>query len=198
MAVRKVIRSMLSSSVRVKARLQNPATRFGRRCLVEWSVQFCGTTPIILGDDCSVRRSVVFAAGHGSIQFGHRCWIGPFCYLDGNGGLQVGDDVMIGPHVCVYTANHRFDDPCRTIVSQGLRFARVVIGDDVWIGSQATILAGVKVGDGAVIAAGAVVTADIEPYTVVAGVPARPIKKRGPLDLKLTSPAPISTRKEIS
>ena len=57
---------------------------------------------------------------------------------------------------------------------------RIVIGNDVWIGGRATILRGVTIGDGAVVGAGAVVTRDVEPYTVVGGVPARPIKKRFP------------------
>lgn len=198
-AVRKAARGMVSMATQMKARLQNPAVRFGRDCLVEWSVQFSGTTPIVLGDDCSVRYSTVLAAGHGSIRFGSRCWVGPFCYLDGNGGLQVGDDVMIGPHACIYTANHRFDDRDRPIASQGLCFAPVIVGDDVWIGSQATILAGVEIGRGAVIAAGAVVTRNVEAYTVAAGVPARPIGKRGAQEKSVpTVSSSISSREERS
>lgn len=64
------------------------------------------------------------------------------------------------------------------IVAQGLEIKSVVIGNDVWIGAHAVILAGVAIGDGSVIAAGAVVTKDVAPYSVVAGVPARVIKKR--------------------
>jgi len=188
MIVRKTLREMISGLARAKARVQNPGARFGRRCQVTWSAQFCGTRAVVFGDDCAVRHSAIFAPGHGSIRFGADCSIGAFCYLDGNGGLRVGDGVRIGPHVCIYTANHIFDDVKRPIVEQGLRFAEVTIGNDVWIGSQATILPGVEIGDGAVVAAGAVVTKDVPPYIVVAGVPARMI-----MDRRAEQPTAISS-----
>jgi acetyltransferase-like isoleucine patch superfamily enzyme len=75
-------------------------------------------------------------------------------------------------------ANHRFDDLSRPIAKQGLVRKSVVIEDDVWIGGRVNILAGVTVGRGSVVAAGAVVTHDVPPYSVVAGVPAKVIKTR--------------------
>ena len=88
--------------------------------------------------------------------------------------VTMGDWVMIGPHVLISTVNPPLSPRGRR---NRLGIAKPVhIGDDVWIGGHATILPGVIIGDGAVVAAGAVVTKDVPPYTVVAGVPARVIK----------------------
>ena len=89
--------------------------------------------------------------------------------------VTMGDWVMIGPHVLISTVNHPLSPRGRR---NRLGVAKPVrIGDDVWIGGHATILPGVTIGDGAVVAAGAVVTKDVPPYTVVAGVPARVVKE---------------------
>ena len=86
----------------------------------------------------------------------------------------IGDNCFIGPNVSIYTACHPLDPVER---ATGVEWAEpVVIGDDVWIGGGATITPGVTVGDGCVIGAGSVVTRDIPPRSVVAGVPARVIK----------------------
>lgn len=78
----------------------------------------------------------------------------------------------------IIAADHIFDDPTRPIHRQGLRQAPVVIEDNVWIAGRAIITAGVTIGTGTVIAAGAVVTKDVPPMSVVAGVPGRVIKTR--------------------
>jgi acetyltransferase-like isoleucine patch superfamily enzyme len=89
--------------------------------------------------------------------------------------VTMGDWVMVGPHVLISTVNHPLSPRGRR---NRLGVAKPVrIGDDVWIGGHATILPGVTIGDGAVVAAGAVVTKDVSPCTVVAGVPARVVKK---------------------
>jgi maltose O-acetyltransferase len=95
------------------------------------------------------------------------------CCLDGRGGLSIGDYVSISPGVWILTDSHDMHDPLFREV-----LAPVTIGNHAWIGSRALILPGVTVGEGAVVAAGAVVTSDVEPYTVVGGVPARPIGTR--------------------
>lgn len=89
--------------------------------------------------------------------------------------VTIGDNVFIGPNVSIYTACHPLDPEQRRT---GVEWAEpVTIGNDVWIGGGATLLPGVSVGNGAVIAAGAVVSRDVKPMTVVAGNPARPIKE---------------------
>lgn len=177
---RTIVRNVISRLSILKAKVQNPATRFGAQCRVNWSACFCGTDPIVFGNKCAVRNFAVLSPGGGRITFGDDCSVGAFCYLDGSGGLTVGSKVRMGPHVAIYTANHIFDDPHNSIMSQGLETSPVTIGDDVWIGSHAVILAGAEIGAGAVIAAGAIVTKNVAPHVVVAGVPARTIKCRKP------------------
>lgn len=98
--------------------------------------------------------------------------------------LIIGDDVMFGPHVTVVTGDHRIDIPDRPMISvrddEKLpeNDQDVVIENDVWGGANATILKGVTIGTGSVISAGAVVTKDVPPYSIVGGVPAKVIKMR--------------------
>jgi acetyltransferase-like isoleucine patch superfamily enzyme len=91
------------------------------------------------------------------------------------GGVNIGDRVMIGSHVAITSLTHDYT----AVAMNGTSLARpIVIEDDVWLGTHCVILPGVRVGCGAVVAAGAVVTKDVPPYTVVAGVPARLLKRR--------------------
>lgn len=95
------------------------------------------------------------------------------CCLDARGPLRIGENVSISPEVAILTAFHRADDPDFRVEERP-----VVIEDHVWIGTRATILAGVTLGRGSVVSAGAVVTRDVPPLTIVGGVPARPIGTR--------------------
>src|SRR5690606_21616381 len=97
-----------------------------------------------------------------------------------DGRIQIGNHVRIAPHVMMIAGNHVFRDTTRPITTQGLEHAPIVVEDDVWIAGRVTITAGVTIGRGSVIAAGAVVTRDIPPFSVAAGVPARVIRSRQP------------------
>ena len=113
-------------------------------------------------------------------EFGYNIWVGEGFYanfdcvmLDG-GGITIGDQVLLGPRVGIYTTNHALDPAER---AAGACVAKpVVIGSRVWIGGGVTINPGVTIGDGAVIGSGSVVTSDIRARTVAAGVPARVIR----------------------
>ena len=94
------------------------------------------------------------------------------------GGVEIGKYVQVGPNTVIHSANHNFDDIDLPICKQGHTPKKVKIEDDVWIAAGCIILPGVTIGKGAVIAAGAVVTKDVEPYSVVAGAPAKKIKDR--------------------
>ena len=87
--------------------------------------------------------------------------------------IRIGHNCLIGPDVGIYTAGHRLQPEGRVLDGYGMP---ITIGDDVWIGGHATILPGVTIGDGAVVAAGAVVTKDVLPRTLVGGNPARVMK----------------------
>ncbi|MCR5314680.1 MAG: sugar O-acetyltransferase [Bacteroidaceae bacterium] len=113
-------------------------------------------------------------------DFGQHIHVGDNFHADYNctmldlAEIRIGNNCLIGPDVGIYTAGHRLEPEGRTLDVYGMP---ITIGNDVWIGGNSTILPGVTIGDGAVIAAGAVVTHDVEPYTIVGGVPAKVIKK---------------------
>lgn len=94
-------------------------------------------------------------------------------------GVQMGENVIVGPHVVFLKDNHRYGDIHRPIGEQGNTAASLpIIEDWAWIGERAIILPGRRVGRGAIVGAGAVVTRDVEPFVIVAGNPARPIGHR--------------------
>jgi acetyltransferase-like isoleucine patch superfamily enzyme len=112
---------------------------------------------------------------HGvNIRVGQRVFINHGCTLNDIGGITIGDDVMIGPNVSLISSGHPVEPENRT---RRITAAPIVIGHNVWIGASAMVLQGVTVGDDSVIAAGAVVTHDVPPATLVAGVPARVIRE---------------------
>lgn len=126
-----------------------------------------------------------FAIVQGNVEIGKRSSVQANTIIVGYGNdadpagkVRIGNDVRIASNCMLIAANHRFDDVTRPIGKQGLIRKDIVIEDDVWIAGRVNIMAGVTVGHGSVIAAGAVVTHDVPPYSVVAGVPARVIKKR--------------------
>lgn len=119
-----------------------------------------------------------------TILYPHRFSIGDYsglntnCFVDASGGVTIGSWVRVGPNVTMISSSHVFDDVSKPIKQQGTKLQPVSIADDVWIGASATILGGVSIGKGAIIAAGAVVTRDVEPFAIVGGVPAKVIKYR--------------------
>ena len=124
--------------------------------------------------DPTFRLFPPFTADFGkNISFGKNVFINAGCHFQDQGGITIGDGVLIGHNVVLATANHALE-PSK---SRKLNYKPIVIGDNVWIGSNSVILQGVTIGQWAVVAAGAVVTKDVEPYTVVGGIPAKFIRK---------------------
>ena len=108
-----------------------------------------------------------------NITLGKGVFINEGCCFQDQGGIEIGDNVLIGQQVVIATLNHDLAPDKRANMIP----APVKIGNNVWIGAHATVLAGVTIGDNAVVAAGAVVTKDVPANTVVGGVPAKIIKK---------------------
>jgi acetyltransferase-like isoleucine patch superfamily enzyme len=113
---------------------------------------------------------------HAGIRIGRDSLIGEFCVIRGQGGVAIGDRVYLSPLVQLAAVDHVFSDPTRPFVEQGITAQGITVEDDVWIGAGALIMDGVRIGTGAVVGAGAVVTHDVDPHTVVVGVPARAVK----------------------
>ena len=116
---------------------------------------------------------------HAGIKIGQDSLIGEYSVIRGQGGVQIGDRVYTSPFSQILAVNYVFDDPERPFIEQGITAQGILIEDDVWIGAGAIITDGVHIGKGSVIAAGAVVTSDVPPHTVMAGIPAKPIKEVG-------------------
>lgn len=120
-----------------------------------------------VGKDVNIEKGASFPK---SISIGDRSGIGVRCEVYGK--VTIGDDVIMGPDVVIYTINHGFRSADKKISEQGYEeMKEVVIGNDVWIGRRAIILPGVTIHDGAVIGAGTVVAKDIPPYAIAVGNP---------------------------
>jgi acetyltransferase-like isoleucine patch superfamily enzyme len=143
-----------------------------------------GANGIVLGDRVSVGRNAtitclgVMAKPGVGISIDDGCGINDFAFIGGQGGVTIGAETLIGPHVQIFSENHRFDDPAQLVREQGEIRAPVSIGRDCWIGAGSIVLPGVTIGDGAIIGAGSVVTREVPAQTVVVGNPARVVRHR--------------------
>lgn len=170
------------SRIAFGARLKRTsAITLGRDCRVHTDATLDGSGGggLVFGDRVTINRHAHVQASRGGVRFADGVGINNFALVNGAGGVEVGRDTLIGPHVTIVSYSHRYDDPDRPIAAQGYEYAPVRIGADVWIGANAVVLAGVTIGDGAVVAAGAVVREDVPPGAVVGGVPARVLRMRG-------------------
>lgn len=121
----------------------------------------------------------VFITKFNKLKIGDNVSIQPMSYIDGYGGVRIGNNVSIAHHVTIMSTEHNYHDLNIPIKDQGFYESEVVIEDDVWIGAKVTILKGVTVKSGNIVAAGAVVTKTIqENNVIIAGCPAFVIKKR--------------------
>ncbi len=122
------------------------------------------------------------------VQIGDNVTLNEWIYIDGFGGVRIDDGVRIAHRTTIMSSDHRFDRRDVPIREQGLVCKPVHIERDVWLGCNVTILPGVTLREGAIVAAGAVVTRDVAPFTIVAGVPARPIGVRGAQNATAAAP----------
>lgn len=151
--------------------------RFGQ------SLTLQGVGHMHLGDGVRLGKGCHLYARTGELVMGENAALNINVVVDADGGrVVIGAHATVGPGTVIRAANHRFDRLDTPIMFQGHEYGEVVIEDDVWIAANCTVVPGVRIGRGAVVGAGAVVTRDVEPGTVVAGVPARFIRRRGPAE----------------
>jgi asparagine synthase (glutamine-hydrolysing) len=151
----------------------------GRGCKIhaDASVDASRSSGVRFGDKVTLNRYAYVQGGEGGVRLGHRVEINNFSIVNGTGGVDIGDDTLVGPGVRIISYQHRHARET-TIRTQAVDARPIRIGRDCWLGANSVILAGVTIGDGAVVAAGAVVRADVPDFAIVAGVPASVKKYR--------------------
>ncbi len=150
------------------------------------------TSPlIVLGAEVVIFDFVRMVVSHPDecadtkISIGNRVMINAGSFISGEGGLEIADEVLIGPHVRILSAGHDVDGPELSIYRNEISYGKVVIDQGAWLAAGATVLQGCRVGQGAVVAAGAVVTRDVPEFAIVAGNPARVLRYRKIKELQL-------------
>lgn len=128
------------------------------------------------GDNVSIHPNV-FLFNIDKISFGNNLSIHPMCYIDGAGEISIGNNVSIAHNTSIISTNHTWSNNEIPIKYNKIILTSVIIKDDVWIGCGCRILAGVTIASRSIVAAGAVLNKDVNPNTVVGGVPAKEIKK---------------------
>ena len=143
-----------------------PLSKKLRAFSVKLFIDYCGK-------NVDVGRKVKLSS---KLKLGDRSSIGDESYLQGD--ITIGNDVMMAPRCALIADNHKHDDTHKPMNTQGTDYGKIIIGDDVWIGFGVTILANVTIGNGSICAAGAIITKDVPPYSIVGGNPAKVIKMR--------------------
>lgn len=151
----------------------------GADCVFESGVLVFHPENISLGHNVYVGHHAILKGYHrNQMRIGDETWIGQQCFLHAAGGITIGARVGVGPAVRILTSRHAEAGREIPVLFAPIETAEVVVEDDADIGMGAILLPGVTVGRGAIVGAGAVVTGDVAPYAVVAGVPARLLRYR--------------------
>jgi len=152
--------------------------KIGENVIFERGVLVFHPENISIGNNVYIGHNTILKGYYkNEMVIGDHTWIGQGCFLHSGGGLEIGKAVGIGPAVKILTSFHK-DDESKPILLSDLEFEKVIIEDNCDIGIGAIILPGRRIGKGSIVGAGSVVTHDVEPYTIVAGNPARVLRKR--------------------
>lgn len=150
---------------------------------INYDVRIINNKNLSLGENVQIQSGsylhcggLDWSDGRGFIDIGTNVFIGPQCILFGAGGIRIGDNTLIAPAVKIMSHSHFYDKE-GPIYAQGSSFQPITIKENVYIGTNASILPGVTINEGCIIGAGAVVTEDIPPYSLAVGVPAKVIRK---------------------
>jgi acetyltransferase-like isoleucine patch superfamily enzyme len=156
----------------------------GKNCTIEKGTRIDGyaANKIELGDCCKIGAySLITCTSHLSkygigLKMGNHSAIGDFAHFGASGGIQIGNDVIMGSYISFHSENHNFNDTTKLIREQGVTSKGIKLGNNIWVGSKVTFLDGSTVGDNCVIAAGAVVNGTFPENVVIGGIPAKNLK----------------------
>ena len=173
-----VWRRVSSEARKLAIRSLYPETQFGKSVFVDSRARFRVTDggQLLIGNNGTVGRDTLIVAKKGYINVSARCFIGQGTVIAADKSVVIGNDCLIAEHVTIRDQNHRTDYSDIPFALQGMHSSPISIGDNVWIGAKATILPGTTIGSNSVVAANAVVSKDVPPWSVVGGVPARVIR----------------------
>ena len=151
----------------------------GSNCVFEAGVLLFHPENVHIGNDVYVGHQTILKGYYkNEMHIGDGTWIGQQCFFHSGGGIRIGKNVGIGPGVKILTSVHAEAGRGTPILHSPIDFSEVVVEDDCDLGVGCILMPGVRVGRGAQVAAGAVVTRDVKPYSVVAGVPAKVLRER--------------------
>lgn len=153
----------------------------GKKVIFERGVWVFHPENIVIGNNVYIGHGAFLKGYYKNLMtIGDNAWIGQCCFLHSGGGLRIGNNVGIGPFAKFLTQQHVEEGLDKPLVFCRQEYREVVVEDDCDIGIGSIILPGVTIGRGAIVGASSVVTRDVAPYTVVAGVPARFLRRRRP------------------
>lgn len=138
-----------------------------------------GNSQVNIGSSCRIDRGVrILSANNAIVTLGDNTRVGLYTVFNGGDSITVGEKSLISGFVYLQTSMHGFAQKSTSVQEQGYLHAAVVLEEDSWLGTHVVIMPGVRLGRGAVVGSNAVVNKNVEPYQVVAGIPAKVIKER--------------------
>lgn len=150
----------------------------GKNVIIEKGTMIFHPETIILHDNVYIGHySIIKGYYKNSMEIGEGTWIGQNCFVHSGGGIRIGKAVGIGPYVKILTSYHIEESTDIPVMHNPLEFKEVIIEDGVDIGIGSIILPGIRIGEGSIIGAGSVVTHNVESYTIVAGSPAKLLRR---------------------
>lgn len=176
-------RAFIHPSSKIKCRKK---IKFGKNLNIDRQcyIDALSTDGIVLGENVSIGKGTCIECsgtlkdiGKGLIV-GNNVGLGTHGFWGCAGGVEIGDNTIFGNYVSLHSENHNFENIETPIRCQGVNRKGIVIGEDCWIGAKVTILDGTKIGNGCIVAAGAVVRGEIPEYSIIGGIPAKVIKMR--------------------
>lgn len=170
---------VLNKIVKFGFKIWNRQLILGKNVIIDPRAFISRGGHILINDNSIIRAGAMLLPAGGSITIGKRCSINQYTIINGQGNVKIGDNVMIAAFVSIFAGNHNFSNIEIPMRDQGMTTkGGIIIENDVWIGTHSVILDGVKIGTGSIIAAGAVVINNVEPFSIIGGVPGKLIRRR--------------------